>query len=171
MGFQNTHRTSYITTMIWYEWDEMNEKDHLMCGENTWEHQGGNFLLIEPFGGENILLHRKSQMNISAVKLFWIEVVATEEYFNLFCFREAFEFRQYIIEFTVQNFLLINFRRQRNVQPFPFDHIHTKLCHCGQSYSCLHSDSFALPWACKADCLYIYNGDIWVALSLSSYFL
>ena len=60
----------------------------------------------EPFSGENILLHSKSKWDISAVKLFRFYIVTIQKRFKLFGIREIFKLRQYIIELTVQNFLL-----------------------------------------------------------------
>ena len=76
-----------------------------MRGENTWEHQGGIFLITEPFCGDDVLLHSKSEWNVTTVKLIRINVVPMKEYFKLLCFGKAFKLRQYFIEFIVQIFL------------------------------------------------------------------
>ena len=77
-----------------------------MCGEIHLGTPGRNFLFTKPFCGENVLLHSKSNWNVSTIILVRIQIVSIEEYFKLFGFGEAFKLRQYIITFTVQNFLL-----------------------------------------------------------------
>ena len=77
-----------------------------MCGEIHLGTPGRNFLFTKPFCGENVLLHSKSNWNVSTIILVRIQIVSKEEYFKLFSFGETFKLRQYIITFTVQNFLL-----------------------------------------------------------------
>ena len=56
------------------------------------------------FQSENLLVERT--WDISAVKLSRFKIVTIQKRFKLFGIREIFKLRQYIIELTVQNFLL-----------------------------------------------------------------
>ena len=58
------HRFQWFS-MVLYHWS-----NDAMVSMHRYGLPGRNFLFAEPFGGENILLHSKSQRDISAVKLF-----------------------------------------------------------------------------------------------------
>ena len=65
------------------------------------------FLITESFSWENVCLHSKSKGYSPTVKFFRFKIVTIQKYFKLFRIWKALKLRQSIIEFILQNFLLI----------------------------------------------------------------